>query len=90
MAHEHGPHECYCPSCSYTQEVEEYVKCNTVECPICGDKMRASETGELRTIAQDAEPRESFWRVDNPALWIFVAAGLLVLGTAIPSEWGEK
>lgn len=48
MAHEHGPHQCYCPSCGYEVEVEAYVKCNTQICPCCGGTMRAKETGELR------------------------------------------
>jgi hypothetical protein len=54
MAHEHGPHSCYCPSCNYQTEVPEYVRCNTLTCPNCGARMRAVETGELR-IAQRAD-----------------------------------
>lgn len=48
MAHEHGPHQCYCPSCGYEVTAEESVKCNTLVCPRCGTPLRASETGELR------------------------------------------
>lgn len=48
MAHEHGPHTCYCPSCNYQSEVEAYVRCNTLSCPNCGSRMRAVETGEFR------------------------------------------
>jgi hypothetical protein len=48
MAHEHGPHICYCPSCSHEVEVEAYVPCNTQTCPLCGTRMRAKETGEYR------------------------------------------
>jgi len=48
MAHEHGPHKCYCPNCNYEVEVDAYVKCNTLTCPQCGARMRAKETGEFR------------------------------------------
>lgn len=46
--HPHGPHLCYCPSCGYEEEVAENVKCNTLSCPNCGDRLRATETGEQR------------------------------------------
>jgi len=46
--HPHGPHDCYCPSCGYTETVEENVKCNTLYCPKCGDRLRAVGTGEYR------------------------------------------
>lgn len=46
--HPHGVHECYCVSCGYVMDVEENIKCNTISCPICGNSMRASETGEYR------------------------------------------
>jgi len=49
MAHEHGSHVCYCPSCNYKVEVEAYTKCNLLICPQCGGRMRAVETGEYRT-----------------------------------------
>jgi len=49
MAHEHGPHKCYCPDCNTEVEVEAYVKCNTQICPCCGTRMRAKETGEFRS-----------------------------------------
>jgi len=49
MVHPHGAHECYCPTCGYTETVDAYVKCNTRVCPLCGDRMRAVETGEYRT-----------------------------------------
>lgn len=48
MAHEHGDHVCYCPTCGYRQEVSEYVKCNTLSCPYDGTRMRAEDTGERR------------------------------------------
>lgn len=46
--HPHGEHTCYCPSCDYEMPVAENVKCNTQECPECGTRMRAKETGEYR------------------------------------------
>ena len=49
MAHEHGSHKCYCPSCNYEVEADAYVKCNTLSCPNCGTRMRAKETGEFRS-----------------------------------------
>jgi hypothetical protein len=48
MAHEHGPHICYCPNCSKEVEVAAWVPCNTQTCPLCGTRMRAKETGEYR------------------------------------------
>lgn len=48
MAHEHGPHVCYCPGCNYETTVDAYVQCNTLTCPVCGARMRAKETGEYR------------------------------------------
>lgn len=50
MAHEHGPHTCYCPNCSKEVEVEAWVPCNTQTCPLCGTRMRAKETGEYRNV----------------------------------------
>lgn len=51
--HPHGTHECYCPSCGYKMDVSEYEKCRDLTCPVCGDRMRASTTGEFRgSIAQ--------------------------------------
>lgn len=47
--HEHGPHECYCPNCGLTSIVDAYIKCNTLTCQGCGERMRASQTGEYRT-----------------------------------------
>lgn len=49
MAHEHGPHTCYCPSCGYQVTVDTGVQCNTLTCPQCGQPMRALETGEYRS-----------------------------------------
>jgi DNA-directed RNA polymerase subunit RPC12/RpoP len=40
-------------------EVEEYIKCNTMTCPRCGDRMRAVETGEYRTSVQRTITAES-------------------------------
>lgn len=51
MAHEHGLHECYCLQCGYKTKVEAYVKCNTLYCPCCGERLRATETGEFRSTA---------------------------------------
>jgi len=54
MVHKHGLHSCYCPSCGYTIEVDVYQKCKEQVCPLCGDRMRATETGEYRGIARRA------------------------------------
>jgi len=51
--HKHGSHLCYCPSCGSQIEVEEYQKCNELDCENCGDKMRAVETGEYRLSGED-------------------------------------
>jgi hypothetical protein len=48
MAHEHGPHVCYCPNCGHSITAEANVRCNTWTCPICGSQMRALEIGENR------------------------------------------
>ena len=51
--HPHGEHQCYCPSCSYVETVEAGVRCGTLVCPQCGDRLRAVETGEYRGIAEN-------------------------------------
>src|SRR4030042_2206327 len=53
MAHEHGPHKCYCPTCNAEIEVGAYVKCNTLTCAQCGTRMRAKETGEYRVATKE-------------------------------------
>ena len=47
-ARSHGPHECQCVSCGYTTIVDAYIKCNTLMCLGCGERMRSSQTGEYR------------------------------------------
>ena len=47
--HRHGEHFCYCPTCEYEMSVEEGQKCNLIECPLCGARMRAVSTGEYRS-----------------------------------------
>jgi hypothetical protein len=54
MAHEHGPHFCYCPECGYQGQADEYVECNAISCPHCGTRLRAVETGAYR-MSQQAE-----------------------------------
>lgn len=44
----HGEHDCYCPSCGYALTVSTNVKCNSQVCPDCGNRMRATETGDFR------------------------------------------
>jgi hypothetical protein len=48
--HAHGKHECYCPDCGYTEIVGADIRCNTLACPACGGRMRASQTGEYRPV----------------------------------------
>jgi hypothetical protein len=67
MAHEHGPHECYCPLCNYEIEVEAYQKCNQLSCPLDGTRMRAVETGELRGIGQTVS-FSAFWPIFTASL----------------------
>jgi hypothetical protein len=55
MAHEHGPHTCYCPNCNFEKEVDAYTRCNTVACPVCGTRMRAKDTGEYRVSTRVSE-----------------------------------
>jgi len=50
MAHEHGPHTCYCPTCGYEVTADTDLRCNTLTCPACGSRMRAKETGEFRDV----------------------------------------
>lgn len=38
--HRHGEHFCRCPQCDYEISVEEGQKCNLIECPRCGSRMR--------------------------------------------------
>lgn len=56
--HRHGEHYCYCPTCDYQMTVEEGQKCNLIECPLCGTRMRAVSTGEYRSTRgiSQAEP----------------------------------
>ena len=52
--HPHGSHECVCVNCGYTEIVDAY---NTLTCPGCSSRLRASETGEYRGgIAEMPEP----------------------------------
>ena len=44
----HGPHECYCVNCGYTEVVTTGMKCNSLICPVCNTRLRSSETGEYR------------------------------------------
>ena len=78
VRHEHGPHLCYCPTCGWEQEVSENVKCNTLTCCICGDRLRAVSTGEYRStrgISQGGTPIA-------PLLVTFGLLGLLAYAIA--------
>lgn len=70
--HRHGEHLCYCPSpnCGYQMTVEEGQKCNLIECPLCGTRMRAVSTGEYRISQAEAVPI-------GPVLLTFGFLGLL-------------
>lgn len=45
--HPHGEHTCVCPECGYETEVSEGDRCREISCPVCEQKMRAKEPGEL-------------------------------------------
>jgi len=47
MAHEHGSHECYCPTSGYSAVVDAGVACRDLVCPN-GEAMRATDVGEYR------------------------------------------
>ena len=53
--HPHGPHTCVCPDCGEVFEAEADQKCNNVECPECGARMRAEVVGEKRKEKEAAE-----------------------------------
>jgi len=55
LAHPHGEHICVCPDCGKEVTVDEDVKCNTQDCPKCGVRMRAKETGEKRDMDKNME-----------------------------------
>ena len=84
MSHKHGAHQCYCPSCGHTETVDAYVKCNTIYCPECGDRMRAVETGEFRgtgRVSNEIEPP-----LECPSPWPFILLGLaggVIVGAAM-------
>jgi len=72
--HPHGEHMCYCPDCEAEIEVAADVKCNTQECPECGTRMRAKDTGERRESMSDEDKREalksalsSYYGIDTEA-----------------------
>jgi len=54
--HRYGEHTCRCPGCDYEMSVEEGQKCNLMECPLCGARMRASAMGEYRVSQAEAFP----------------------------------
>lgn len=51
MAHEHGSHECYCPSSGYSVVVDAGVACRDLVCPN-GEAMRATDVGEFRGTSE--------------------------------------
>jgi len=75
-AHEHGPHECYCPACGHTEQVAEDKRCNTLSCPVCGQRMRASETGERRSLRVGTAVSQE----EGPPLWLILGGTLAILG----------
>jgi len=46
--HEHGEHECYCPSCFTRTIVGVGVRCNEQPCSQCGTLMVATGVGECQ------------------------------------------
>ena len=49
-------HLCRCPACDYEMSLEEGEKCNLMECPLCGTRMRALSTAEYRIAEGEAIP----------------------------------
>ena len=43
---------CRCPACDYEQSVEEGQKCEMMDCPICGTRMRAGNISEPGGISR--------------------------------------
>jgi len=58
--HAHGEHDCYCPECGYETEVPENARCNQLECPKCGTRLRARQTGERREEGKEMSVSGSF------------------------------
>lgn len=83
MVRPHGPHECYCPSCGYREEVGEYVKCNTRSCPKCGSRLRAEDTGEYRSRISNGVPGEK-------ACWPLLLLGAFIGGTVVAIAKSQK
>ena len=80
--HPHGTHTCYCPNCGYKQEVGENVKCNTIYCCECGDRMRAVDTGERRTKrASQKDPEGGQGGSGVNTKWVLL--GVLGLGAIV-------
>jgi len=46
--HQHGAHDCTCVNCGYTEIVTTGMRCGSRICPVCGTRLRASDTGEFR------------------------------------------
>jgi transcription initiation factor IIE alpha subunit len=46
--HPHGEHDCICPDCGYRITVGADQRCNQQQCPECGSRMRAEDTGQFR------------------------------------------
>lgn len=91
--HEHGPHDCYCPSCGYIESVEENIKCKTLACPQCGTRMRAVKTGEYRANEPSQIGQENPDLIESPGKTIIIAilTGIgLGIGLFIVSKIAKK
>lgn len=69
----HGEHFCTCPKCDYTVKVKTGQKCNEMECPYCGTRLRGSGLGERKENGIKDPPKK---KADSVQIWIPKPSGV--------------
>jgi len=63
--HPHGEHVCYCPGCGHVETVGANEKCNEQECPGCGQRMRAVESGEFQNMRETRAMKPAVFTIED-------------------------